>query len=73
MNFLRAALSDRSLVVSEFARQIGRTRRTVYNWRRGRTRPSSADVVRIAAVLGVSTEFLLAPIDELLAARPPKE
>lgn len=65
MNFLRAALSDRALNVTEFARLVGRSRRTIFNWRTGRTEPSPRDVIRIAELLEVAPEFLLMPFSAL--------
>jgi transcriptional regulator with XRE-family HTH domain len=46
---LHTALGDRSS--EDFAREIGRTLRTVQRWRNGESEPSGADLVLVAGAL----------------------
>ena len=63
MNMLQVILGDRALSLNALAAAIGRTRRTLFNWRTGRTHPSAADIERVSQALGIPAETLLAAVD----------
>ena len=56
---IRAAMLRRKLTVVGLARAAGIQRDTLYNWFEGKTAPRTAELGRVADVLGVSVGELL--------------
>lgn len=56
---IRALRKRRGLTQADFARLVGVTRPTVISWERGITVPVLYTLRRLAAVLGVTLEYLM--------------
>ena len=51
-------LIDKEISKTELAEKIGVTWQTVYNWSIGRNKPSMEKTIKMAEVLGVSSEYI---------------
>lgn len=69
VSILRAKRLIRGLTCKEAALEIGCAESVVSLWERGLRRPSFANLRRYAEVLQVSTDELLAMIDDVIADR----
>ena len=64
-------MAERKVNGKEIAKEIGRQRQTIYNYKTGKTEPNITDILCIAKYFGVTTDYLLG-IDEQ-PTRPTKE
>jgi transcriptional regulator with XRE-family HTH domain len=62
---LHEALSERGQTTEDFARQIGKTLRTVQRWRNGESEPFGHDLVRIASELDRDPDWFYADPEPL--------
>ena len=58
--FIRAKRAERGLTLQQIADVFGIGRASVSDWESGKTRPDATRIVKLAEVLGVSTDTLLA-------------
>lgn len=67
---LRAARLNTGLSQSELARRIGRSKQLASAWEAGRSAILARDLLRVAAVLGCSSDELLGLCDRLHQSEP---
>lgn len=61
---IQRQIKRRGWTYVDFARELGQAPCNVSRWCTGRVRPNLASLQRIAEVLGVRVDTLLAPVDE---------
>lgn len=56
---LKDARKNEGLTQKELALRIGRTDDCIHDWECGRSEPSIDDIIAIAQILNISTDYLL--------------
>lgn len=66
MKLYQLLLSDRGVSYPNLSKKLGRSRRTLLNWRTGRTQPREPDLQNMSECFSLSVEDLTAPASACL-------
>ena len=65
LNGLKAAMAIRGISPTEFAKEMGTTNQTIYNWLNGKNSPDMDQLRMASGILKVTTDFILFPEEQI--------